>query len=105
MGVSHAAINQTRLLPEFRTAIPTCASHNNQRSVSGEDQGLGFSELRCSSLPRSHPMNLPAVSNDSALPHLPMSLLLARVQATTTTNDQQLPKKKIRVSGFQGFRV
>jgi len=102
MGVSHAAINQTRLLPEFRTAIPTCASNDNQRSVSGEDQGLGFSELRCSSLPRSLPMNLPAVSSDSALPHLPMSLLLARVQATTTTtNDQQLPKKKIRVSGFR----
>jgi hypothetical protein len=46
-------------------------------------------------------MNLPAVSSDSALPHLPMSLLLALVQATTTTNNQQLPKKKIRVSGFR----
>jgi hypothetical protein len=100
MGVSHAAINQTRLLLEFRTAIPTCASNNNQRPISGDDRGLGFSELRCSSLPRSHPINLPTVTSDSALPHLPMSLLLARVQATTTTNDQQLPKK-IRVSGFR----
>jgi hypothetical protein len=46
-------------------------------------------------------MNLPAISSDSALPHLPMSLLFAPLQATTTTNDEQLPKKKIRVSGFR----